>query len=435
MLSGKQLPWGQNRSGRSRSVPPIRWRALDPARRHRAIPNPLHSKRIALGVTGSIACFKAVDLASKLTQAGALVDVIMTRGAANFLTPLTFSSITHRPVVTDLFDPQSELSMDHVAIGALADLIIVAPATAHAMAKIALGLADDALTTTVLATQAPVIVAPAMDAHMFQNPATQENAEKLAARGCVIAGPAEGRLASGLVGQGRMLETSEILGHIRTVLGRNGDLANRKIVVSAGGTQEPVDPVRVISNRSSGKMGYAIAEAGRDRGANAVVVAAPTSLPDPVGVRVVHIGTALEMRDAVLGECEDADALIMAAAVADWRPVSASTQKVKKGDADHWTIDLTKNPDILAEAGGESLIKVGFAAESEDLVASAKAKLASKGLHLIVANDITEEHSGFAVDTNKVVMLDRDGGVEELPLMTKYEVGHHILDTVAKLFE
>ena len=397
------------------------------------MPNPLHNKRIALGVTGSIACYKAVDLASKLTQAGALVDVIMTRGAANFLTPLTFSSITHRQVVTDLFDPQSELSMDHVAIGERADLIIVAPATAHALAKIALGLADDALTTTILATQAPVVVAPAMDAHMFQNPATQENVERLTSRGYVIAGPAEGRLASGLVGQGRMLETSELLGHIRTVLGRNGDLANRKIVVSAGGTQEPVDPVRVISNRSSGKMGYAIAEAGRDRGANAVVVAAPTSLTDPVGVRVVHIGTALEMRDAVLRECEDADALIMAAAVADWRPVSAYSQKVKKGDADSWTIELTKNPDILAEAGPDRLIKVGFAAESEDLVASAKAKLASKGLHLIVANDITEEHSGFGVNTNKVVMLDREGGVEELPLMTKYEVGNRILDSVATL--
>ena len=394
------------------------------------MPNPLHGKHIALGVTGSIACYKSVDLASKLTQAGALVDVIMTRGAANFLTPLTFSSITHRQVFTELFDPQSELSMDHVAIGERADLLIVAPATAHAMAKIALGLADDALTTTVLATQAPVIVAPAMDAHMFQNPATQENVEKLISRGCVIAGPAEGRLASGLVGQGRMLETSELLGHIRTVLGRNGDLSGRKIVISAGGTQEPVDPVRVITNRSSGKMGYAIAEAGRDRGANAVVVAAPNSLSDPVGVRVVHIGTALEMRDAVLRECEDADALIMAAAVADWRPVKAYSQKVKKGDADSWAIELTKNPDILAEAGSERLIKVGFAAESEDLVASARVKLVSKGLHLIVANDITDELSGFAVDTNKVVMLDGDGGVEELPLMTKYEVGHRILDRV-----
>ena len=397
------------------------------------MPDLLKDSRIALGVTGSIACYKAVELASKLTQEGALVDVIMTRGAANFLNPLTFRSITHRPVVTDLFDPQSALSMDHVAIAESADVIIVAPATAHAIAKLAWGLADDALTTTVLATRAPVVVAPAMDGHMYENPATQENVERLRSRGVTIAGPAEGRLASGLVGRGRLLEPSELLGHLRMVLGRTGDLADLKVVVSAGGTQEPLDPVRVIANRSSGKMGYAIAEAARDRGANCVIVSAPTNLPDPIGARVVKVQTALEMRDAVLHQCRDADALIMAAAVADWRPAQPADHKVKKGASDTWSIELTKNPDILAEARGDHLVKVGFAAESEDLLANAQAKLVSKGLDLIVANDITAEDSGFAVDTNRVMLLDREGGVDQWPLLTKYQVGDRILDRVAAI--
>ena len=397
------------------------------------MPDPLEKKNVALGVTGSIACYKAVDLASKLTQSGALVDVIMTEGATNFLAPLTFRSITHRPVVTDIFDPQSELSMDHVAIAQRADIIIVAPATAQTMAKLAWGMADNALTATVLATQAPVILAPAMDANMYDNPATQENVEKLMSRGILMAGPTQGRLASGLVGNGRLLETWELLGHIRMVLGRKGDLADRKIVVSAGGTQEPVDPVRFIANRSSGKMGHAIAEAARDRGASTVMVSAPTTLPDPVGVRVLRIQTALQMRDSVLEECGDAHALIMAAAVADWRRPEAAGRKLKKDTSDTWRLDLTKNPDILAEVPGEHLVKVGFAAETGDLLDNAQAKLLSKGLDLIAANNVTEQDSGFASDTNRVILLDREGGVEELPLMTKYEVGHRILDRVAAL--
>ncbi len=395
------------------------------------MPDPLAQRSIALGVTGSIACYKAVDLASKLTQAGALVDVIMTREACQFLTPLTFRSITHRPVVTDVFDPQSELSIDHVAIAERADALIVAPATAHTIAKLALGLADDALTTTALATQAPLIIAPAMDAHMFDNAATQQNASTLKSRGCVIAGPAEGRLASGLVGKGRLLEVPQLLGCLRQTLGRGGDLAGRKVVVSAGGTQEPIDPVRVIANHSSGKMGFAIAEAARDRGADVTLVTAPTALDSPFGVNVVKIATALEMRSALQNKCAHADALIMAAAVADWRPAAAADQKVKKGSSDTWDIELVKNPDIVAGISTECLIKVGFAAESEDLLANAQSKLLSKGLHLIAANDITAEHSGFGADTNKVILLDREGGEESLPLMSKYDVGHAILDRVA----
>ena len=397
------------------------------------MPSPLEGRRIVLGVTGSIACFKAVDLASKLTQAGAAVDVVLTRGATNFLTPLTFGSITHGPVVTDVYDPQSELSMDHIAMAERADVIVIAPAAANTIAKLAWGFADDALTTTVLASQAPVIVAPAMDANMYDHAATQENVEKLRARGVVIAGPARGRMASGLVGRGRMVEPAEIIELTKIALARHGSLANRKIVVSAGGTEEPIDPVRVIANRSSGKMGFAIAEAARDRGASAVIVSAPTALADPVGVRVVKVGTALQMRDAVFAECRDADALIMAAAVADWRPAAAAVQKVKKGESDTWTIELTKNPDILAGARGENLVKVGFAAESEDLLENAQAKLIGKGLHLIAANDITSPGSGFGVDTNKVVLLDREGGIEELPLMSKYDVGCRLLGRVGRL--
>ncbi|MDA0769430.1 MAG: bifunctional 4'-phosphopantothenoylcysteine decarboxylase/phosphopantothenoylcysteine synthetase [SAR202 cluster bacterium Casp-Chloro-G4] len=397
------------------------------------MPNPLENRHIALGVTGSIACYKSVDLASKLTQAGALVDVLMTPEATKFLAPLTFRSITHRPVITDIFAPESELSINHVAVAERADVVIVAPATANTIAKLAHGLADDPVTTTVLATRAPVIVAPAMDANMYENAATQQNVAALQGRGYIIAGPASGRLASGLIGLGRMLETPDLLGCIKVVLGRDGDLANRKVVVSAGGTQEPIDPVRVIANHSTGKMGYALAEAARDRGADVSLVTTPTALEDPYGVNVIKVRTALEMRSALLHQCSNADALIMAAAVADWRPTETADHKLKKGDSDTWSIDLVKNPDILAEISGEGLIKVGFAAESEDLIANAQSKLVSKGLHLIVANNITAPDSGFGTDTNRVTLVDREGRTTELPLLTKYEVGHEILDRVAKV--
>jgi phosphopantothenoylcysteine decarboxylase/phosphopantothenate--cysteine ligase len=392
---------------------------------------PLANRNVILGVTGSIACYKAVDLASKLVQAGALVDTIMSYGATRFVTPLAFRSITHREVVTDTFDPHSELSIEHVALAQRADIMVIAPATVHCIAKLAAGLADDPLTTTVIATQAPVLVAPAMDSHMFDHPATQENLAKLRQRGVVIAGPAAGRLASGLVGMGRLLETPQLLGYIAATLGRKGDLAGRTIVVSAGGTQEPIDPVRVITNHSSGKMGYALAEAARDRGAEVVLVAAPTSLPDPVLVRVVHVQTAQQMGEAVLREVAQADALIMAAAVADYRPTTPASQKIKK-DAQELTVPLTKTLDILEAAEGK-FVKVGFAAESQDLVANAKAKLRRKSLDLMVANDITDPESGFGVDTNRVTLIDRELRVEELPLLTKYEVSHRILDRVRDL--
>ena len=396
--------------------------------------DPIIDSRITLGVTGSIACYKAVDLASKLVQAGAELDVIMTDGALEFLKPITFSAITHKPVVTSLFDPQSELSMDHVALAGRSDVILVAPATADAMAKAAWGLAGDALSATLLATRAPVIFAPAMDANMYDNAATRDNVARLRSRGAVIAGPAEGRLASGLVGSGRMLEPSALVDHVRMVLARGGDLSGRKVVVSAGGTQEAIDPVRVVTNRSSGKMGFAIARAARDRGASAVIVAAPTALPDPTGVDVVRVESALEMRDAVTAQCEDADAVVMAAAVADWRPATSADRKLKKGAASTLTVDMVRNPDIVAGIGG-NLIKVGFAAETEDVIENAHGKLVDKGLDLIAANDVTSADSGFASDTNRVALLDRDGGVTELGLLTKYDVGHRILDKVVHMLE
>lgn len=394
---------------------------------------PLADKHIVLGVTGSIACYKAIDLASKLTQAGALVDTILSYGATQFVTPLAFRSITHREVVTDTFDPNSEFSNHHVALAQRADIVVVAPATVNCIAKLAHGLADDPLTTTVIATAAPLLIAPAMDANMFDHPATQENLAKLRQRGVVIAGPAPGRLASGLMGMGRLLEPEELLAHIAATLGRNGDLAGRTIVVSAGGTQEPIDPVRVITNNSSGKMGYALAEAARDRGANAVLITAPTSLPDPPLIKVIQIQTAQQMCDAVLSQLKSADALIMAAAVADYRVVTAAEQKIKKSNQE-LTIDLTKTTDIL-EASTGNFVKVGFSAESENLIANASEKVRRKALDLIVANDITDPDSGFGRDTNRVVLIDRELQVEELPVLSKYEVSNRILDRVVGLLK
>jgi phosphopantothenoylcysteine decarboxylase/phosphopantothenate--cysteine ligase len=393
---------------------------------------PLADKHVVLGVTGSIACYKALDLASKLTQAGALVDTIMSYGATQFVTPLAFRSITHRAVVTHTFDTDSEYSVEHVALAQQADVIVVAPATVHCIAKLALGLADDPLTTTIVAATCPLVVAPAMDGNMYDHPATQANLATLRDRGIVIAGPGTGRLASGLTGVGRLLETPELLGHISYAIGKNGDLAGKTVVVSAGGTMEPIDPVRVITNHSSGKMGYALAEAARDRGAYVVLVTAPTSLPDPALVQVVQVHTAEQMGEAIQSHLNTADALIMAAAVADYRPAEAADQKIKKSE-DNLNISLAKTTDILKSATG-NFVRVGFAAESQNLVENAKAKVNSKQLDLIVANDITAEGSGFGSDTNKVTLIDRELGVEELPLLTKYDVSNRILDRVKGLF-
>lgn len=388
-------------------------------------------KTIVLGVTGSIAAYKAADLASKLTQRGLTVDVVLTRAAMEFVSELTFRSITHRPVVTDMFDPASEFSVEHVALAERADVVVVAPATANTIAKLAAGIADEMLTCTVLATRSPVVVAPAMDAGMYDNAVTQENLDKLRSRGFVIVGPGHGRLASGLVGVGRLADNDEISGAIFEVLGRGGDLSGRRIVVSAGGTQEAIDLARYVSNRSSGKMGYALAEAARDRGASVTLVTGPTALSSPAAVEVVHVTTAQEMQAATRNAVAAADVLIMAAAVADYRAASVPEGKIKS-ESDTLVIELVKTPDIVGELSGD-FIKVGFAAESEDLEARAVEKLKRKQLDLIVVNDISAEDSGFEVDTNRVTLIGRDGTAEPLPLMLKSEVAHKILDRVVLL--
>jgi len=392
----------------------------------------LANKTIVLGITGSIAAYKAADIASKLTQAGAGVDVVMTESATRFIAPLTLRSLTGRPVVTGMWEPGSEFSIEHVALAEAADVVAIVPATADIIARLAAGIADDMLTCIVLATRAPVIVAPAMNVNMFENPVTQDNLAKLKARGFTIVGPARGRLASGKIGLGRLAETGTIISTIRQVLGRSGDLAGRRIVVTAGGTREPIDPVRYIGNRSSGKMGYAVAEAARDRGATVSLITASASLPEPDGMEVVRVGTAAEMKAAVAEATAQTDALVMVAAVADYQPKRVAKEKIKKEKAQSLNLELIRTPDILAEVKG-SFLKVGFAAESEDLVANARRKLEEKQLDIIAANDITDASSGFGADDNKVTLISRDGKVESLPLFTKREVADKILDRVAGL--
>jgi len=391
----------------------------------------LTDKTIVLGITGSIAAYKAADIASRLTKEGARVEVVMTEAATWFIAPLALRSITGRAVVSEMFDPDSRQTLEHVALGEAADLVVIAPATASLIAKLAAGIADEMPALVVLATKAPIILAPAMNVNMYENSITQDNLAKLKARGFVIVEPDYGRLASGRLGRGRLADTDKIIGAIKQVLGRRGDLAGKKLVVTAGGTQEPIDPVRHISNPSSGKMGYAIAEAARDRGAEVKLVTAPTSLPQPAGIDVIAVKTTKEMQKAVAKAVAKADALIMAAAVTDYQPKATAKDKIKKDKPD-LKLELVRTPDILSEVKG-NFIRVGFAAESNDMVANAKKKLAGKKLDMIVANDITAADSGFGVDTNKVIIIDKKGKVEKLPLMSKREVADKILDGVVGL--
>lgn len=397
----------------------------------------LTGKRVVLGVTGSIAAYKAVSLASALTQAAALVDVIMTREAMELVRPLSFQAITHRPVVHDMFQMLAETEIGHVSLGRAADAVLVAPATAHTIARLAHGLADDMLTTTILATSAPVIVAPAMDAGMYDHPTVRENVAKLRSLGYTIVEPEHGYLASGLSGQGRLADQAVLLGTLRQALGRNGDLRGWRVLVTAGGTQEPIDPVRYISNRSSGKMGFAIAEAARDRGAEVILVSAPASLHHPIGVLVVQVQTADEMCRAVLDEYPRLDALIMAAAVADYRPAMPADSKIKK-DGSTRSLDLVPTPDILEATmacggGSRPAIRVGFAAETDRVTENAREKLERKKLDLIVANDVSREDSGFGTDTNLVTLFRGDGSERALPLMLKRDVADVLMDEIVAL--
>ena len=398
----------------------------------------LSDKHILLGVTGSIAGYKAADLASKLAQAGAKVDVILTGAAENFVTPLTFQSVTGRRAYTDKDLWGNEAHVLHVSFGKTADLLMIAPCTADTIAKLAHGLADNLLTVSALAAQCPLVIAPAMDGGMFDHPATQENLAKLRERGAMIIGPAEGHLASGLTGTGRMIEPAEILGHIRIALGKKGKLAGKRIVVTAGGTQEALDPVRVITNHSSGKQGYALAQAALDSGADVCLISAPTALSAPVGARVVRVNSAMEMLNAVLAE--SADALIMAAAAADFTPKTIAKDKMKKRDGIP-QLELTAAPDILRTVANSQLsakrfhVVVGFAAESQNLLENASEKLQSKKLDMIVANDISSDDAGFAVDTNRVTFLFANGTKEILPLMNKTEVAEKIIEHTSRLLE
>lgn len=400
--------------------------------------NPIQNKRITLGVTGSIACYKAADLASKLAQAGALVDIILTESATHFVTPLTFQSVTGRKAYTDsdLWGDQGHVQ--HIGLGHASDLIVVAPLTANTMAKLAHGIADNLLTVTALAASCPLVIAPAMDGGMFDHPATQANLQSLIQRGAVVVGPEAGHLASGMIGLGRMSEPVTILGHIRHTLAQGGTLAGRKVVVTAGGTQEAIDPVRFITNRSSGKQGYALAQAALDLGAQVILISTPNSLPVPSGAELVLAATADEMLAAVQSHTRQADILLMAAAVADFRPAHPSSHKIKKGGGVP-TLELTRTPDILREISrqkqetGFPRLTVGFAAESENLMANAQSKLQAKQLDMIAANDISARDAGFAVDTNRVTLLFPGGSQESLPLMDKADIAAAILQRAAGL--
>ncbi len=401
---------------------------------------PFEDKQILLGVTGSIAAYKAVELASKLTQEGAWVDVILTQAATQFVAPLTFQSVTGRRAYTDSDLWANEGHVIHIGLGKTGHLLAIAPASANTIAKLANGLADNLLTVTALAAQCPLLVAPAMDGGMYDHPATQANLEILMRRGAIITGPAEGHLASGLVGVGRMVEPADLVGQICLLLSRNGPLSGKKVVVTAGGTQESIDPVRVIANRSSGKQGFALAQAALDTGAEVVLVSGPTHLPTPAGARRVEVRTAEQMLSAVLAELPQAEALIMAAAVADFRPAAPAGMKIKK-DAGLPEVRLEPTPDILKAVAayksqhGWPHFTIGFAAESHDLIANARAKLRAKDLDMIVANDINSSDAGFNVDTNRVTLLYANEGraPEQLPLLTKRQVAQIVLERLLEM--
>jgi phosphopantothenoylcysteine decarboxylase/phosphopantothenate--cysteine ligase len=409
----------------------------------------LLNRRVVVGICGGIAAYKAVNLVSKLQQAGTIVDVILTEHAEEFIRPLTFSTLSHRPVFSNLWEPSGEAAEIHIALAEEAELLVVVPVTANTIAKLAHGMADNMLTAVALATRAPLLLAPAMYKEMYTHPATQANLALLQERGAFVVEPEVGRLASGAIGPGRLPETATLLAAIETALGRQGDLAGRRVLVTAGGTHEPIDPVRFVGNRSSGKMGYALAIEARNRGASVILVSGPVALPPPYGVEMQRVETALQMRDAVHRFLPDVDALIMSAAVADFRPDEVATQKIKKHSDEaqehegKLSLHLVPNPDILGELAntrsgplkdyGRRLIRVGFAAETQQIVENAQSKLQAKSLDLLVANDVSRSDSGFGTDTNKVLIFHSNGAMEDLPVMPKTGVAAAIWDRVVSL--
>lgn len=416
----------------------------------------LNGKKIVLGVTGGIAAYKCVDLASRLRKKGAEVHVILTRGAQNFVTETAMREISGNPVITSMWGEIHNYDVEHIALATLADVVLIAPATANVIAKAAAGIADDMLTTTVLATRAPIFFAPAMNSNMYENPVTQQNITTLQQRGWQLIPPASGHLACGTSGIGRMPEPAELVkvlenyfigegGSVESADGNTMDntmgnimgstMQGLKLLVTAAGTREPIDPVRYIGNRSSGKMGYAIAEAAARLGAEVTLISGPSALQPPAGVEFFGVESAREMRQLVQERFPACDIVIKAAAVADYRVKNVSDQKIKKNDAE-LTLVLEKNPDILKELGEMKQphqTLVGFAAETQNLLQYAKGKLEKKNLDMIVANDVSKPQAGFNVDTNLIKLLKRDGSIEELPLMSKKELAYIILDRVMKL--
>tara|TARA_B100001750_G_scaffold132870_1_gene105616 strand:+ start:557 stop:1750 length:1194 start_codon:yes stop_codon:yes gene_type:complete len=393
--------------------------------------NSLKGKKIVLAVTGSIAAYKAVDIASKLTQADVSLHILLTKEAAEFVTPLSFQNISRQKISTDLFSSEDNAYLQHLESTYDADAFLIAPATANTIAKLAIGIADDLVSTAFLAATCPVIIAPAMDLNMYDNPSTQSNVKTLQKRGVIFAGPEQGRLASGKVGRGRLMEPNNIIDLLKTTLGAYGDFAGKRIVITAGPTVEHIDPVRIITNPSSGKMGFALATASRDRGAKVTLISGPTYLETPFGVTKIDVKSAKQMYTAVLKSVINADILIMAAAVSDFRPTNPHTAKEKKSIA-KLTLPLETTEDILASVP-DNLLKIGFAAETEDIERNATSKLSAKNLDLIIANDISQPGTGFASDFNQVSIIDRKGIITPLPLLPKSEVAWQILDVILDL--
>ena len=414
----------------------------------------LKDKNIILGVTGGIAAYKCVDLVSRLRKQGANVHVILTKGAQNFVTETAMREISGNPVVTSMWQEIQQYDVEHIALARLADVVLVAPATANVIAKCACGMADDMLTTTLLATKAPVFFAPAMNTNMYENSITQQNLHTLQERGCHIIDPAAGHLACGTSGVGRMPEPQELVEILadffatgkelaesdevdsRQNLAEELDFRGLNILVTAAGTREPIDPVRYIGNRSSGKMGYAIAEAARDLGANVTLISGPSALPPLAGVNFFKVESARDMRRLVLENFPESQIVIKAAAVADYRVKNVADHKIKKND-EELTLVLEKNPDILKELGQKKQkgqVLVGFAAETQNLIQYAQSKLEKKNLDMIVANDVSKPQAGFNVDTNLIKLLKRDGSIEELPLMSKKDLAYIILNHVMKIY-
>ena len=394
---------------------------------------PLRNRRVVLGITGGIAAYKSAETARRLMDAGAAVQAVMTRGAAEFVTPLTLQALTGRPVRTDLLDTAAEAAMGHIELARWADLVLVAPATAHFMARLAQGIADDLLTTTCLATAAPIAIAPAMNQQMWKAPATRRNADTLTRDGHLLWGPGEGAQACGDVGPGRMLEPDDLTARVCSMLSEPSDLLRgRHVIITAGPTQEPLDPVRYVSNHSSGKQGFALATAAAEAGARVTLITGPVGLSTPAGVDRVDVTTACEMLDAAR-TAGAADVLVAVAAVADFRPASVAEQKMKKqaGD-DRMTVELVANPDIVATLTAErpDMFAVAFAAETEHLIAHARRKLESKGVDLIVANDVSDRSIGFGSDTNRVTVIDAQGE-HALPHATKQDVARALIKLIA----